>query len=222
MTDATQAMHPPTAQPFATWNPTRGIWETTQLDLFGLSAPFSAIWPTCGWIVRLIGLPASLVGAPHQRFRILALARRAVPHPAGDGLIARWRDSRPGASETRDDCAVAPDHRLRTPRTGWLAEQESRIGDAVVPDRRPVRRWGRYADAIARWERITGRPAPAPALLNDADGPRPAPAFVEWLMGLPTGWVTDSDELTANQRITALGNGVLPLQAVTALSLLAA
>lgn len=39
MTDATQAMHPPTAQPFATWNPTRGIWETTQLDLFGLSAP---------------------------------------------------------------------------------------------------------------------------------------------------------------------------------------
>ena len=54
------------------------------------------------------------------------------------------------------------------------------------------------------------------------DRPRPAPAFVEWLMGLPTGWVTDSDELTQNQQITALGNGVLPLQAVTALSLLTA
>ena len=92
----------------------------------------------------------------------------------------------------------------------------------MVPDRRPVRRWGRYADAIARWERITGRPAPAPALLNDADGPRPAPAFVEWLMGLPTGWVTDSGGLTQNQQITALGNGLLPLQAVSALSLLAA
>ena len=25
-------------------------------------------------------------------------------------------------------------------------------------------------------------------------------------MGLPTGWVTDSDELTQNQQITALGN----------------
>jgi hypothetical protein len=58
--------------------------------------------------------------------------------------------------------------------------------------------------------------------LNDAEGPRPAPGFVEWLMGLPTGWVTDSDELTQNQQITALGNGVLPLQAVSALSLLAA
>lgn len=38
---------------------------------------------------RWIGLPASLVGAPHQRFRVFALARRAVPHPAGDGLISR-------------------------------------------------------------------------------------------------------------------------------------
>lgn len=37
-------------------------------------------------------------------------------------------------------------------------------------------------------------------------------------MDLPTGWVTDSDELTQNQQITALGNGVLPLQAATALS----
>ena len=39
---------------------------------------------------------------------------------------------------------------------------------------------------------------------------------------LPNGWVTDSDDLTQNQQITALGNGVLPLQAVSALSLLAA
>lgn len=50
MTHATPATQPPTAQPFASWNPTRGIWETTQLDLYGLTAPFSAIWPTCGWM----------------------------------------------------------------------------------------------------------------------------------------------------------------------------
>ena len=104
---------------------------------------------------------------------------------------SRRGDSRPGASETRDDRAVASDHRLRAPRTGWLTEQESRVGDVVVPDRRTVERWGCYADAITRREQITGRPALAPALLNDADGPRPAAAFVEWLMGSPTGWVTD-------------------------------
>ena len=41
-------------------------------------------------------------------------------------------------------------------------------------------------------------------------------------MGLPAEWVTGADDLTQNQQITALGNGVLPLQAVSALSLLAA
>ena len=37
-------------------------------------------------------------------------------------------------------------------------------------------------------------------------------------MGLPTGWVTDARHgLTTNQQLTALGNGVLPRQAVVAL-----
>ena len=58
---------------------------------------------------------------------------------------------------------------------------------------------------------------PGPALIGD-QLPRPAPEFVEWFMGLPTGWVTDpAHGLTANQQITALGNGVLPLQAVGAI-----
>lgn len=85
-------------------------------------------------------------------------------------------------------------------------------------DRTVLQRWGRYAEAIIRWEHVTGRPAPTPALLNEAASPRPAPAFVEWLMGLPKDWVTSSMHgLTANQQLTALGNGVLPLQAVVAL-----
>lgn len=89
----------------------------------------------------------------------------------------------------------------------------------MVPDREHLRRWGRYAHAITRWEHITARPAPAPALLSDHAGPRPAPEFVEWLMGLPSGWVTDpAYGLTPNQQITALGNGVLPLQATNALA----
>ena len=50
MNHAIPALQQPTAQPFASWSPTRGIWETTQLDLYGRSAPFSAIWPTCGWM----------------------------------------------------------------------------------------------------------------------------------------------------------------------------
>ncbi len=39
-------------------------------------------------------------------------------------------------------------------------------------------------------------------------------------MGLPARWVTDPDHgLTQNQQITALGNGVVPLQASAALAL---
>ena len=48
MRNATPITQPPTLQPFATWNPTRGVWETSQLDLSGQPAPYSAIWPTCG------------------------------------------------------------------------------------------------------------------------------------------------------------------------------
>lgn len=53
MPDATPTPQPPNRmrpQPFATWNPTRGIWETSQLDLYGQSEPYSAIWPTSGWM----------------------------------------------------------------------------------------------------------------------------------------------------------------------------
>jgi len=44
---------------------------------------------------------------------------------------------------------------------------------------------------------------------------------VEWLMGLPDGWVTDPElGLTLPEQLTALGNGVVPAQAVHALGAL--
>ena len=42
------------------------------------------------------------------------------------------------------------------------------------------------------------------------------PAFVEWLMGLPAGHVTDVPGLTRNQKLRLLGNGVVPAQAAAA------
>ena len=50
-------------------------------------------------------------------------------------------------------------------------------------------------------------PRPDPAILSDDAGPRPAPDFVEWLMGLPPGWVTDPNlALSYTQQLAALGN----------------
>lgn len=170
-----------------------------------------------GYDAQWIGLPASTIGAPHPRYRVFILAHRTVPHPAGLRRSERRRELADGESSPRHDRAESPDHRPRSSRTAWLAPQEHRIGDPVEPDRRHLHRWGRYAQAIARWEHITGRDAPAPALLSEDAGPRPAPEFVEWLMGLPRGWVTEPDHgLTHNQQISALGNGVLPLQALFA------
>ena len=167
-----------------------------------------------GLDARWIGLPASLVGAPHPRLRIFILAWRSVPDAARDRLDPRRRITGPSTGEARNNRPITPDHRPGTQRTNWLSEQERRSGDAVEPDRGHLHRWGHYTYAIARWEHVTGRPAPAPALLSDDTGPRPSPAFVEWLMGLPDGWVSNAVHgLTPNQQITALGNGVLPLQA---------
>ena len=56
-------------------------------------------------------------------------------------------------------------------------------------------------------------PAPMPV---DAKG-RLDPAFVEWMMGFPVGW---TEGLTRTQALKALGNAVVPRQAVGALQLI--
>lgn len=48
MSDATSQPQPPRTQPFAVWNPTRGVWETAQPDLYGHLAPYSETWRTSG------------------------------------------------------------------------------------------------------------------------------------------------------------------------------
>lgn len=175
--------------------------------------PLRAMGAICGDLADLglsaqwIGLPASLIGAAHHRFRVFVLAHHPVPDTTGVGLLPRRGEPGPGEGSARDNRAVTSDHRPRSARTAWLTEAERRIGDTVVPDRGDLHRWGRYAHAIAQWEHITGRSAPAPALLTGDTEPRPAPEFVEWLMGLEEGWVTDvGRELSPNQQLTALGS----------------
>lgn len=48
-----------------------------------------------------------------------------------------------------------------------------------------------------------------------------APPFVEWMMGLELGHVTDpAIGLSRSQQLSVLGNGVVPQQAAAALRLL--
>lgn len=82
--------------------------------------------------------------------------------------------------------------------------------------------FGPYETAVRRWEAVLGRPAPAPSIPNPRTGrPRLNPEFVEWMMGLPLNWVTDpAIGLPANAQLKALGNGVVPAQALLALQMI--
>jgi DNA (cytosine-5)-methyltransferase 1 len=71
--------------------------------------------------------------------------------------------------------------------------------------------WGPYEAAVRRWERVIDRAAPDPTELGPT-GLRLAPRFVEWLMGLPDGWVTAVPGISRAAQIHILGNGVVPLQ----------
>lgn len=73
----------------------------------------------------------------------------------------------------------------------------------------------RFGPALHRWAGVLGREWPAPTV----DG-RINHRFVEWMMGLPAGHVTDV--VSWRQSIKMLGNGVVPLQAAAAVTALTA
>jgi DNA (cytosine-5)-methyltransferase 1 len=118
---------------------------------------------------------------------------------------------RGGASFGLEDVAVL----LPTPTV-----QAGSSGDLMLPSAVQPERFGPYTAAINRWEQVIGRPAPPPTEPGNNGRPRLSPKFVEWLMGLPDGWVTDVPGITRSAALKALGNGVVPQQAALALELL--
>jgi DNA (cytosine-5)-methyltransferase 1 len=81
---------------------------------------------------------------------------------------------------------------------------------------RQAQDWREYEAAIRRQEQTFGRPAPPPTEPAAKGQPRLSPRFVEWLMGLPEGHVTDVPGISRNDQLKALGNGVCPPQAAAA------
>ena len=197
-----------------------------------------------GYVGSWACVRASDVGAPHRRERCFIAARdtsrgwhgeRAVcrgvrrgqpeapprggrcasPDPTSDGRDERRTEP---AQRTRDGGQPASDHgpATDTDNTG----RAFRRGEHGTPIRKRLHHssataWGSYEQAIRRWERVLGRPAPAP--LDDG---RLSPRFVEFLMGCPEGWVTDVPGLSRTAQLKLLGNGVVPQQAAYALRLL--
>lgn len=108
---------------------------------------------------------------------------------------------------------------LPTPTaTPYGSNQSASPGAAVRPSLNSMADWGPFAAAIARWEAVLRRPAPDP---RDHRG-RLSPRFVEWMMGLPAGWVTDIPDLSRSELLKLLGNGVVPQQGAAAIRALLA
>lgn len=79
-----------------------------------------------------------------------------------------------------------------------------------------VQDWADFEPAIRRQEALSGREAPIPTELGPRGGRRLAPRFAEWLMWIPDGHVTAVPGLSRSDQLQRIGNGVVPIQALTA------
>ena len=181
-----------------------------------------------GYVGSWRAVRAADVGAPHRRERVFIVASdtgsagtgrdgRAVPGPAGGA-----RRPRVDVHAAVDAGAAAADARGSVGRPAGLSESgdspATHGGRGTAKPRgcgRPpaATDWGQYEPAIRRWEHLT-RSAPAP---KDEKG-RLSPVFVEWMMGLPAGWVTDVPGIARTAQLHILGNGVVPQQAAAAVA----
>lgn len=159
-----------------------------------------------GWDAQWQTIRASDVGAPHHRERLFILA-----YPNGKRPQAQ-RQSGGQAQEI--------------PWDNDLLDTLAGISGAANISHEIKMRWGQAAPRILTWAMVTGHLPPI--ITEEINAPSIHPRFpsvkaqtsaemIEWLMGLPAGWVTETPNVTRAQQLKMLGNGVVPLQAATAI-----
>ena len=156
-----------------------------------------------GYDARWQVVRASDVGAPHQRARLFIVA-----YPTSVRCEDQLCDEKSDQfidSIAADSNSHAHTQPRRTDR--GLSEQSQGLRDGQ--DQGQARHKYRSSAEMARQE--------LPNTLDELG--RLNAAFVEYMMGLPKGWVSETN-LARSQQLKILGNGVVPQQAYHALQLL--
>ena len=149
---------------------------------------------------------ASDVGAPHQRARLFVIAyptndRQSQGNTIGfeptftefknNGRVANANSNARQEPQRTNPCLHTEGRRLENGQNKGQARNEHRFSLQMDRQRVP----------------------------NTLDQGRLNPKFVEYMMGLPEGWVSNCD-MSVNNKLKLLGNGVVPQQAYYALQLL--
>jgi DNA (cytosine-5)-methyltransferase 1 len=154
-----------------------------------------------GYNARWQVVRASDAGAPHQRARLFIIA-----YPNSDACEESRRTIR-GVSGEAGEVIYGSDRAIY----GCSDQDASNTNDQHKSHDRQVQELGRRF--TPRCEMHMQEPPDA----LDQEGKLNA-VFVEYMMGLPVGWVTDTG-LSRAQQLKMLGNGVVPQQAKLALEL---
>jgi DNA (cytosine-5)-methyltransferase 1 len=149
-----------------------------------------------GYDVRWSLIRASDVGAPHRRERLFIVA-----YPDGARCNNSWPKFPNGLKQSCKNLKYTNTNSERQP----LGEHRGTKGRNYRKSQFKPSRVG---------EIIYTQEVPAPL-----DQGKLNVKFVEYMMGLPAGWVTDLD-ISRSQQLKILGNGVVPQQAYRALELL--
>lgn len=225
------------ARRIASWNSQRDCWEGDQVDLLsGRLDVFSETFPISGSMRNGVVYEHQTLG--HHTIDSGSLSSQngeLLKTPTAQLAInggSQHPDKRKAGGHG-PTLADEVEHLLPTPRTtdgtnsmtAPSAMRHAEAGMGSLPEVIGYRdlelsRWGSYAAAIQRWESVLGRPAPEPTEVGPKGGRRLSARFVEWMMGLPEGWVTDEAlGLSRVQQLKMLGNGVVTQQALLALAL---
>jgi DNA (cytosine-5)-methyltransferase 1 len=161
-----------------------------------------------GYDARWAIVRASDVGAPHRRERLFVLAQPSNSN--GEGLQRAW-------NETNDTSNGSTTNANDSRGFGNSQESQGRLDSRTPSDSdgdEQQRNWKtpQLGSRYNTRDQMRLQSPPNPLDINNKLNAK----FVEYMMGLPVGWVTDLD-ISRSQQLKLLGNGVVPQQAYYAI-----